>query len=155
MALGCWVDSESMAAVIGSVGFTPCSLSGKQSNVFREQLLKQRTCVTLGQRRLISTTWKGDLHVFRDDKARKVRKAKAAEGPVHVVAEKVVGIDLGTTNSAVAAMEGGQPTIITNSEGQRTTPSVGSDLLNQLGLLFSSHVQGFHSNILQRSRILN
>jgi heat shock protein 1/8 len=35
-----------------------------------------------------------------------------------------VGIDLGTTNSAVAAMEGGKPTIITNAEGQRTTPSV-------------------------------
>ncbi|XP_047954967.1 stromal 70 kDa heat shock-related protein, chloroplastic-like [Salvia hispanica] len=41
-----------------------------------------------------------------------------------VVAEKVVGIDLGTTNSAVAAMEGGKPTIVTNAEGQRTTPSV-------------------------------
>lgn len=41
-----------------------------------------------------------------------------------VVNEKVVGIDLGTTNSAVAAMEGGKPTIITNAEGQRTTPSV-------------------------------
>eukprot|EP00894_Picocystis_sp_ML_P002323 jgi/Pico_ML_1/52840/g3489.t2 len=38
--------------------------------------------------------------------------------------EKVVGIDLGTTNSAVAAMEGGKPTIVTNAEGQRTTPSV-------------------------------
>lgn len=35
-----------------------------------------------------------------------------------------MGIDLGTTNSAVAAMEGGQPTIVTNAEGQRTTPSV-------------------------------
>ncbi|MCO5563022.1 hypothetical protein L7F22_016658 [Adiantum nelumboides] len=45
-------------------------------------------------------------------------------GPVHVVSEKVVGIDLGTTNSAVAAMEGGKPTIVTNAEGQRTTPSV-------------------------------
>lgn len=43
---------------------------------------------------------------------------------MRVVSEKVVGIDLGTTNSAVAAMEGGQPTIITNAEGQRTTPSV-------------------------------
>lgn len=41
-----------------------------------------------------------------------------------VVNEKVVGIDLGTTNSAVAAMEGGKPTIVTNVEGQRTTPSV-------------------------------
>jgi len=38
--------------------------------------------------------------------------------------EKVVGIDLGTTNSAVAAMEGGTPTIIPNAEGARTTPSV-------------------------------
>ncbi|PNW81520.1 hypothetical protein CHLRE_06g250100v5 [Chlamydomonas reinhardtii] len=43
---------------------------------------------------------------------------------VSVRAEKVVGIDLGTTNSAVAAMEGGKPTIITNAEGGRTTPSV-------------------------------
>ncbi|XP_075476519.1 stromal 70 kDa heat shock-related protein, chloroplastic-like [Primulina tabacum] len=43
---------------------------------------------------------------------------------LRVVAEKVVGIDLGTTNSAVAAMEGGKPTIVTNVEGQRTTPSV-------------------------------
>ncbi|MBW1685073.1 MAG: molecular chaperone DnaK [Deltaproteobacteria bacterium] len=38
--------------------------------------------------------------------------------------EKVIGIDLGTTNSVVAVMEGGQPTVIENEEGGRTTPSV-------------------------------
>ena len=37
---------------------------------------------------------------------------------------KIIGIDLGTTNSVVAVMEGGEPTVITNPEGGRTTPSV-------------------------------
>lgn len=52
---------------------------------------------------------------------------------------QVVGIDLGTTNSAVAAMEGGKPTVITNAEGARTTPSVvaftknGDRLVGQVG----------------------
>ena len=41
-----------------------------------------------------------------------------------VTSEKVVGIDLGTTNSAIACMEGSEPQIITNTEGGRTTPSV-------------------------------
>lgn len=37
---------------------------------------------------------------------------------------KVIGIDLGTTNSVVAVMEGGEPVVIPNAEGSRLTPSV-------------------------------
>ena len=37
---------------------------------------------------------------------------------------KIIGIDLGTTNSAMAVMEGGEPDVIVNAEGDRTTPSV-------------------------------
>ncbi|MDX6559582.1 MAG: molecular chaperone DnaK, partial [Blastocatellia bacterium] len=51
---------------------------------------------------------------------------------------KIIGIDLGTTNSVVAVMEGGEPIVINNSEGGRTTPSVvafakdGSRLVGQV-----------------------
>ena len=37
---------------------------------------------------------------------------------------KIIGIDLGTTNSVVSVVEGGEPTVIANAEGQKTTPSV-------------------------------
>src|SRR5689334_15671389 len=43
-------------------------------------------------------------------------------GSTHMA--RAVGIDLGTTNSVVAVLEGGEPTVIANAEGARTTPSV-------------------------------
>ena len=44
---------------------------------------------------------------------------------------KVIGIDLGTTNSCVSVMEGNEPIVIQNSEGTRTTPSVVAFLENE------------------------
>src|SRR5476649_190794 len=43
---------------------------------------------------------------------------------VFVFMAKILGIDLGTTNSCMAVMEGGEPVVVENSEGARTTPSV-------------------------------
>ncbi|KAK2987115.1 hypothetical protein RJ640_019675 [Escallonia rubra] len=57
-------------------------------------------------------------------KTSKQRRGCDATGPFGVVAEKVVGIDLGTINSIVGAMEGGKPMIITNAKGQRTMLSM-------------------------------
>src|SRR5215207_756807 len=50
--------------------------------------------------------------------------APAGAAPREKHMSKVIGIDLGTTNSVVAVMEGGEPAVIVNQEGGRTTPSV-------------------------------
>jgi len=59
---------------------------------------------------------------------------------------KAVGIDLGTTNSVIATVEGGQPTVIPNAEGTRTTPSV---------VAFSEHGDRLVGQLARRQAILN
>ena len=58
----------------------------------------------------------------------------------------IIGIDLGTTNSCVAVMEGGEPTVITNAEGARTTPSV---------VAFSKNGERMVGQIAKRQAITN
>ena len=43
---------------------------------------------------------------------------------MHIRVSKIIGIDLGTSNSCMAVMEAGEPKVIPNSEGNRTTPSI-------------------------------
>eukprot|EP00245_Coleochaete_scutata_P010802 TRINITY_DN38_c0_g1_i1.p1 TRINITY_DN38_c0_g1~~TRINITY_DN38_c0_g1_i1.p1 ORF type:complete len:710 (-),score=221.22 TRINITY_DN38_c0_g1_i1:292-2421(-) len=100
-------------AVASAHGPTATRFSGSQSgNLFFGQKVGRGQFFT-GVRSLKSVVSKQLL-----------KKAVQERRSLNVTCEKVVGIDLGTTNSAVAAMEGGKPTIVTNAEGQRTTPSV-------------------------------
>ncbi|MBR1976809.1 molecular chaperone DnaK [bacterium] len=59
---------------------------------------------------------------------------------------KTIGIDLGTTNSVMAVMEGGKPTVITNAEGSRTTPSI---------VAFSKNGERLVGQLAKRQAILN
>ena len=59
---------------------------------------------------------------FHNQESLKVRPVLIRARDFHM--SKIIGIDLGTTNSVVAVMEGGEPTVITNPEGSRLTPSI-------------------------------
>src|SRR6187397_2654148 len=59
---------------------------------------------------------------------------------------RAVGIDLGTTDSVVAVLEGGEPTVIANAEGSRTTPSVGA---------FSKTGEGVVGEVAKRQAVTN
>merc|ERR1719217_1700729 len=75
---------------------------------------------------MISSYYKSQkiLEIISAPKTLKSFRVCSTHGTFTTRAEKTVGIDLGTTNSAVAFMEGGKPAIIPNLEGGRTTPSV-------------------------------
>ena len=55
---------------------------------------------------------------------------------------KIIGIDLGTTNSVVAVMEGGEPKVLVNEEGARTTPSVVAFTKDDERLVGHCHLHG-------------
>ena len=56
--------------------------------------------------------------------AKRASERFRSKGNIHIIMAKVLGIDLGTTNSCMAVMEGGDPVVVENSEGARTTPSI-------------------------------
>lgn len=108
------MNAQAMAAAVGGVGAAVDVKSGRKNGK-----LSQRRNAFFGDSKKA-----GFGEGVSKLRAKSQGSTRRAVGPLRVVAEKVVGIDLGTTNSAVAAMEGGKPTIVTNAEGQRTTPSV-------------------------------
>lgn len=107
-------SSSAQIHVLGSTGFSSSKRTAAGKSTSRTVFLGQR----LNNGRLGALPQSAFLKIGRSGAGGR------SVGPVRVINEKVVGIDLGTTNSAVAAMEGGKPTIVTNAEGQRTTPSV-------------------------------
>ena len=85
-----------------------------------------------------------------EDRTRIAKKDRIIKKEEWNIMGKIIGIDLGTTNSCVAVMEGGDPVVIANQEGNRTTPSMvaftesGERLVGQVAKTAGRHQFGEH-----------
>ncbi len=70
-------------------------------------------------------SWHNDCHIVNVNKnEHNISEVKRKYIKTNIIMSKIIGIDLGTTNSCVSVMEGNEPVVIPNAEGKRTTPSV-------------------------------